>query len=964
MAYPYATTKTTQTSGTTIQASSMPSHATNDLLLACVTSDTGATAITQSGGADWTIIGTQQSNDSHRMTWHYKVATSGSETAPTFNVANANATCVMVTVKDADTSTPIRASARADFATYTSGLGASGTLSATANDLLIHSWCVDGGRWLRCKASDLNMLARTQSPDAVGASPSTTTIIGYKNAYSTGTTSAVTAYATSASDGGTCWTLCIANKSGGSIAPDCSSGVSLLNWHGDFGAQHDAWGTGAAPNGIVATLNGLSTGSGIAAISQTSSAYCLLSTLGAPTQIAMADNGVWAGNVGTLNSTWDLTSTVYYVHYSVPYSSSAVGAQGLAVMFIDGSGNWVAYQLANGIALQSVRERVGIVDLATSTKLGESGTPPTLSNITKRAILLHKISASTINVIVKNEMKLGTTTVYGGGAHRPHNWKMLQELLYSWELYNVAALQRSKQVGLSSNIQIGDGGTHSLYWDSSAGSMEFPIARDTTNPIDAQEWNGAANALNVTLYPGASDTLNLSAGSMVASVQQDLNVHASASPSASASMSGQTLIGFEYTDNAGLSLANVTLKQSPKATFGSTTTRTETNWSISETTSSDAPVAITGNGMTLSGCTISCVRDTGANASYHLSLGSGVTSLTLNSNTFSGTPGTDKIYSALASGTLAITWDGLGTSIANSDVTFVGGSTAVANVVAPQVYQSVTVSGFTAGSRIQIYDTTSSTELFNGTASAGNTVVSGTTATWTDPAAATASRAIRVRITYVSGATAKLFHELSGLTCGTTSGTETVTYPDTPEADTTYNDNGLNGPAIYATSGITFVDSGSADRVDCNIAGGSVTYATIYACFVYWMNTATGIADNFTYISAPDTANYLFTAMKIRNTSATDLMVTGGYGRNATTLLSKDIIDTAGSTGNIFLAPDHVAPYALSSGITAGDISNIASSTASQVLTSAQSTPIYADVRKVKGTAVTGSGTTIDPWGP
>jgi hypothetical protein len=250
-------------------------------------------------------------------------------------------------------------------------------------------------------------------------------------------------------------------------------------------------------------------------------------------------------------------------------------------------------------------------------------------------------------------------------------------------------------------------------------------------------------------------------------------------------------------------------------------------------------------------------------------------------------------------------------------------------VVAPAVYQSVTVTGFPAGSRVQIYDTTNSVALFNGTASGsdanGSTVVSGTSAVWTASVPAAVSRAIRVRVSYVSGVTANEFIEVSGLTCATAGSSARITYPVASTADSTYNSNGIDGPSIYATSGITFTDA-VTDLVNCNIAGGSVTWATIYACFVYWSFTSTGIANDFTYIAAPDTANYLLSSMKIRNTSAVDLMVIGGYGRDATTGLSKDIIDTLGSTGNIFLAPDHVVPYQTTGtyAIT-GDISTVLS---------------------------------------
>lgn len=280
---------------------------------------------------------------------------------------------------------------------------------------------------------------------------------------------------------------------------------------------------------------------------------------------------------------------------------------------------------------------------------------------------------------------------------------------------------------------------------------------------------------------------------------------------------------------------------------------------------------------------------------------------------------------------------------------------AAITVSTPQVYQSVTVSGATAGSRIQVYDTTSSTELYNGTPTFPYT--------WTDSVPAAATRAIRLRVAYQSTVTAKTFIEANIGTCAVSGSGKDVSYLVSQTADTTYDTNAIDGASIYATSGITFTDA-SPDRVNCNIAGGAVTYATIYACFVYWSFTSTGIANDFTYIAAPDTANYLLSGMKIRNTSATDLTVTGGWGRDATSQLSKDIIDTAGSTGNIFLAPDHVIPYSTGSGLTAGQASELTTAASVAAQFAFSGSYVKADIRSVKGIAVGGSGTANDPWGP
>jgi hypothetical protein len=249
---------------------------------------------------------------------------------------------------------------------------------------------------------------------------------------------------------------------------------------------------------------------------------------------------------------------------------------------------------------------------------------------------------------------------------------------------------------------------------------------------------------------------------------------------------------------------------------------------------------------------------------------------------------------------------------------------AAITVTTPAIYQSVTITGFTAGSRIWIKDVTSGTVLFNGTASAGGTVISGSSCVWTDAVAASASRQIKIRVAYQSGATAKEFVEVLNIgTCGVLNADKAITYIVTQTADATYDANAVDGSTV---TDITFTDA-ATDLVVCNLSGGSTTYARLYAAFVAWMFTSAGIDDDNTYIEARDTANYLFTAMKIRNTNATPLTITGGYGRDATSGLVADIIDVAGSTGNIYPQPDHVVPYQTTGtyAIT-GDISTIITS--------------------------------------
>ncbi len=102
-----------------------------------------------------------------------------------------------------------------------------------------------------------------------------------------------------------------------------------------------------------------------------------------------------------------------------------------------------------------------------------------------------------------------------------------------------------------------------------------------------------------------------------------------------------------------------------------------------------------------------------------------MTGITINNPTLTGTPGTNKFYSELASGTLTITWDGQGTTLADADVTFIGGSTAVADVVSPTVERGLEFTGLLAGSQVKVFTTTTDTERFSDNNSS-------TTETWDD----------------------------------------------------------------------------------------------------------------------------------------------------------------------------------------------------------------------------------------
>lgn len=230
----------------------------------------------------------------------------------------------------------------------------------------------------------------------------------------------------------------------------------------------------------------------------------------------------------------------------------------------------------------------------------------------------------------------------------------------------------------------------------------------------------------------------------------------------------------------------------------------------------------------------------------------------------------------------------------------------------PPVTQSFTVDGLVSGSYVQIYDVTNAVQLAIGTST--------TSFTWTDSGAATGNRQIRLRVAYCSGASAKEFIEVANAgTCGTTVATANKTYTVAQVDDAVYNAIAIAGSSV---TGIAISDA--VDRMQINIAGGTVSWRSIYAYNVYWLSTAAGIVDDGSIITAKDQANYSVTLFKIKNTGATPLKITQGWGVDSTTGSVEDIIDTTG--GNIYPVVDHVVSSVVSVGganIITGDIADI-----------------------------------------
>jgi hypothetical protein len=228
---------------------------------------------------------------------------------------------------------------------------------------------------------------------------------------------------------------------------------------------------------------------------------------------------------------------------------------------------------------------------------------------------------------------------------------------------------------------------------------------------------------------------------------------------------------------------------------------------------------------------------------------------------------------------------------------------------------AISIANITSGSRLQIYNVTTSTEIYNG-------VISGTTYSYaylSSGGVISLGDSIRIRLAYIS----KLPYEAFGV--ATAIGVDDYA---TQLDDTIYISNAINGSAVTELA----ADYPNV-QIDSNDADGVTDVKRIYAWSCYNQTTSSGIANMFGAIVAEDTVNYkIKTALvnlKFDNIISTPLLVTGGriFRDDGSTVI-------ATTSNSIQLDPDKA--YIVTSGGSGATASDIWSYSA-RTLTSASS---------------------------
>ena len=164
-----------------------------------------------------------------------------------------------------------------------------------------------------------------------------------------------------------------------------------------------------------------------------------------------------------------------------------------------------------------------------------------------------------------------------------------------------------------------------------------------------------------------------------------------------------------------------------------------------------------------------------------------------------------------------------------------------------QYTAAITASPIVAGSRVQIYNETTATELYNATA-AGTSI----TLEYYDGIEASDGDVIRLRVAKISGVTAYLPFETKSI-CSSSG----VAFLVAQEADAVYNTYGIDGAAVT---------NFTADLIDTQvdvITTANFTGEQYYAWYCYYITTSAGIANFFGGVTAVDAGNILNDVTKV-----------------------------------------------------------------------------------------------------
>ena len=554
MAYVVASEVTSQVGGSTFTQEIPAGHQTNDLLLAIIYQDGGATAFSNVTSG-WTIwAGTAQAaQNAQRTHFAYKIAASSSEADFSIDGTADDWAVNMLVIRGADTTTPIRHALRTDTGSANS-TPQSGALTTTANNLLmIYALGMDGSSTLLVPQTpgDLFPLGKVIAGAGDGC-----LITGYRNQLTSGAAAQVTFLVPLTTEGGSFWTLAIEDGGTGEMGPDCRNSYSVIMHGGAFALNHGpTMGALTAIAGLTsATIDAL----GVNSTAPTTSGSQSVSTSGIwnPQAVVTAAGGLqysWTVNLGA--DAWvgmshtvslNMSGNVFGCRFGLSSYGTPSGAKGMMVVFEDNAGAWVAFRLSQIAGMSGVSNSTyyKLIDVSGGVQLGSGGGSINWANIVRIGYGFHRVAGSALaRFLYINDVYLyDRNIIVGGCAEAPADIVAANTAMTLWSNEPLSQVQGSAQVLGKGRLQFGDGSTKT-YVDLTATAFEFP-KEYAASSIIRRLWNAGAQGVEYRIKAASTDTFKLTSAVAATSTDQKFVLDAASSASASYDFSGLVIVGW------------------------------------------------------------------------------------------------------------------------------------------------------------------------------------------------------------------------------------------------------------------------------------------------------------------------------------------------------------------------------------------------------------------------------------
>lgn len=719
----------------------MPPHATNDLLVwvVCGATDGGTDPSTPSG---WTQL-LQQEASGARMNVFWKIAASGSESAPsTSQGSSALIVSQMFTIKDAPTSSPFdvyaSAGAGANVSAGSEEVTVQTATTTVADALLLYPTLYRSANNSPNGSPGLMTYANSESPVGYTGGASVTSTMCYSYQRSAGTTPSHKVNVGKSVARWVMATIAIKNASGGRVAgyvdDSIAAGTCLASFCFPF--THNACTGSVNPTATLTTIGDKTTV--YAGPYETTDRGIL--PAGAIQSCCATNPGGRATNstagYGMVFNSQDLSSGLIAVAVWAldatqdPYESYPVATGGQFLGVGDASHNARHWQIGarDSNPLLATPTTIVIEPSSTSSAYHTTGTPPTLSAF--RHLYLWSTAWQTASYNIAHLYKLGTMVLAGGTSAIPFGADDLEACGRSFVL---PLIIRYGATLFEAKMPVQVGGGDAIYLDWNGLALNFPTRASSSNKF--RSYHASANKVGISYYGKSGDTIRHTNAIVASESEYYWTIHASATSAATWDFNGLTVIG------ANVTLRDVTTFRG--MTFSGCTAIDASACDLVGCTINDTPAAggllTVTSATTFSGCTFDTTGITAGNSLVSTAYpnifadstfnGSGSTghairitaagTYTLDGNTFAGY-GADGSTSAAIfndSGgavTINVTGGGSTPTIRNGS----GASTTVNNAVTLTVTVVDATGTPISGARVLLKKVTGGTTVLSGTTGA------------------------------------------------------------------------------------------------------------------------------------------------------------------------------------------------------------------------------------------------------